>query len=267
LATLDYKGYRLTADRSDSVRDPLIVETALSILINSEAFSVTMHTPGKEKELVLGLLNSEGILPRDSDFDFQVLESDDAGHLSKVNITLPEMDTAEIISKRTLLTSASCGICGNRELEIPKGKSIESSFTFESPALTKMYEVMHTQQNAFIKTGGSHAAAIFGQDQELLAISEDVGRHNAVDKSVGTLIEKGDLQKGKFLLVSGRISYEIVIKCFKARIPILAAVSAPSSLAVDFAKEFGITLLGFCREDRCTVFSHPNRIKNVHSKA
>lgn len=267
MATLDYQAYRLTADRSESVRDPLIVETALSILINSEAFSVTMHTPGKEKELVLGLLNSEGILPRDPSFEFEALEKDDAGHLNRVNINLPTLDTADIISKRTLLTNASCGICGNRELEIPKGESIGSSFTFDRHDISGMYAEMNAQQNAFIQTGGSHAAAIFGQDHELLTISEDVGRHNAVDKSVGTLIEDGTLAKAQFLLVSGRISYEIVIKCFKARIPVLAAVSAPSSLAVDFAKEFGITLLGFSREDRCTVFSHPNRIKNVHSES
>jgi FdhD protein len=267
LATLDYQGYRIDADKSEFVSDPLIVETALSIQINREAFSVTMQTPGLEEELVLGLLNSEGILGDNPTYEFLDHQTDKSGHINSININVPNLDTLDLIGKRTLLTSASCGICGNRELEIPKGKSLENGFEFDSHRIATMYAEMNAKQNAFIQTGGSHAAAIFDHENTLLALSEDVGRHNAVDKSVGILIKTSQLKDAQFLLVSGRISYEIVIKCFKARIPVLAAVSAPSSLAVDFAKEFGVTLLGFCREDRCTVFSHPNRIKNVHSES
>ena len=123
-----------------------------------------------------------------------------------------------------------------------------------------MFDAMKAAQHTFHKSGGSHAAAAFTNNGELLSIREDIGRHNAVDKVIGHLINNNSLKGAKCLTVSGRISYEIISKAFAAKIPILAAVSAPSTLAVDFAKELGITLLGFCRENKATCYSHPNRI-------
>ena len=124
---------------------------------------------------------------------------------------------------------------------------------------------MTTFQKTFKKSGGSHAAAIFDKNQELLTIKEDLGRHNAVDKTVGDLLDKNNLKKANFLLVSGRVSYEIVSKAFIAKIPIIIAVSACSSLAVDFAKEFGICLIGFTRDQKMTIYSNPNYLNNLEN--
>jgi FdhD protein len=120
---------------------------------------------------------------------------------------------------------------------------------------------MNALQHDFKQSGGTHAAAAFTIDGDLLCSMEDIGRHNAVDKVIGKLITLGRLEDAKVITVSGRISYEIVIKCFKAKIPFLAAVSAPSSLAVDYAKELGITLFAFCRDHRATCYSNPQRTK------
>jgi FdhD protein len=126
-----------------------------------------------------------------------------------------------------------------------------------------MFAEMSQNQHAYSITGGSHAAAIFNANKQLIAISEDIGRHNAVDKAVGSCLNRKILAESRYLLVSSRVSFEIVAKCFTAGIPILAAVSAPSSLAVDFCKELGITLLGFCRDDRFTIYSHPERMMRL----
>ena len=121
--------------------------------------------------------------------------------------------------------------------------------------VTGMFAEMKEKQSAYITGGGSHGAAIFNEHHQLLALREDIGRHNAVDKVIGALLNAGNLQQGRYMLVSGRVSYEIVVKCFAAGIPNLLAVSAPSSLAVDFCKELGIALYGFCREQRFTRYS------------
>ena len=126
-----------------------------------------------------------------------------------------------------------------------------------------MFSKMHLFQKTFKASGGSHAAAIFDKNQELLTLKEDLGRHNAVDKTVGALLLQDALKKAQYLLVSGRVSYEIVTKAFIAKIPVIIAVSACSSLAVDFAKEFGICLIGFTREQKMTVYSNPDFLKNI----
>ena len=168
------------------------------------------------------------------------------------------------LNKRTLLSVSSCGICGKRELGDLKvsGKGLTESIQISADNLHKMHALMKTTQKTFEKTGGSHAAAIFNKKQELLTIKEDLGRHNAVDKSVGDLLIKQDLKNAHYLLVSGRVSYEIVTKAFIAKIPVIVAISACSSLAVDFAKEFGICLIGFTRNNKMTVYANPKSINN-----
>jgi FdhD protein len=142
------------------------------------------------------------------------------------------------------------------------GKSIEAVIQFPAGSFSEMFELMNRGQHDFKQSGGTHAAAAFDSEGQLLVVREDIGRHNAVDKVIGWLLLEGRLKEAMAMTVSGRISYEITIKAFKAGIPFLAAVSAPSSLAVDYAKELGITLLGFCRQGRATCYSHPHRINN-----
>jgi FdhD protein len=148
------------------------------------------------------------------------------------------------------------------------GKVLDQKGTVGINVIHSMFDKMNQVQNAFHKSGGSHAAAAFSATGELLSSMEDIGRHNAVDKVVGELIHDKKIKEASVITVSGRISYEIIVKTFKAKIPILCAVSAPSTLAVDYAKELGITLLAFCREDRGTCYSNPHRIKmdNINSQ-
>jgi FdhD protein len=143
------------------------------------------------------------------------------------------------------------------------GKSLEQNSLISLDSLHKMYAVMASLQETFKKSGGSHAAAIFNKAQELLTLKEDLGRHNAVDKTVGDLIRKNELKNAHYLLVSGRVSYEIVTKAFIAKIGFIVAISACSSLAVDFAKEFGICLIGFTRNQKMTIYANPNAITNL----
>lgn len=256
--TRKYEGVKTNASGAEKVNDALAIEHPLSISINGQPFTLTMHTPGHEDDLIRGLFFAEGVYKkREGQLNREVVETSDEGFLSKVNVSIPEeeMDTGQL-NKRNLLSVASCGICGKTELgfittEPLTGRLDQAHFeSFEN-----MFRWMGEKQMGFSLSGGLHAAAIFNKHQELMVIREDIGRHNAVDKCVGALLNQGSLNQGRYLLVSGRVSYEIITKCFTAGIPVLAAVSAPSSLAVDFAKELGIALYGFCREGRQTRYA------------
>jgi FdhD protein len=181
--------------------------------------------------------------------------------ISEIHLQIPlvELDQSQL-NKRSLLSVASCGICGKTELTLPDGIIRVADTSLDLRHIRQMFDEMAVRQSAFISSGGCHASAAFSAGFEMLSLMEDIGRHNAVDKVIGDLLIRKNLPQARFLLVSGRVSYEIVVKCFTAGIPFLLAVSAPSSLAVDFAKELGISLLGFCRENRATVYSHPERI-------
>ena len=161
------------------------------------------------------------------------------------------------------MSVSSCGICGKQQLEDIEfsGDKIEKKVSFSSESLLEMFTPLQKHQETFKKAGGSHAAGIFNHHFKLLAIREDIGRHNAVDKCVGSLLQNNSLKSGMYLLVSGRVSYEIVSKAFLAQIPVIVAVSACSSMAVDFAKEFGICLIGFTRDNKMTVYANPSFLK------
>lgn len=265
MVTRNYESQFFKGQKMESKNEFLTVEEALQINLNSKPFTVTMRTPGNDISLVRGLLHSEGII-KDSKYIPEIIieKENEKGSVSVVNLNLPEEVLGEGYSNsRSLLSVSSCGICGKTELEDLGfvGACIDDDSKFEVAGIQNVFQKMRERQNAFDQSGGSHAAAAFDSNGEILTIMEDIGRHNAVDKVIGDLINKGKLKEAFVLTVSGRISYEIVVKCFKARIPILAAVSAPSSLAVDYAKELGITLFAFCRDDRATCYAHPERIK------
>jgi len=266
MATRNYEGRKFDLDGQTPVVDALTVEEALQVRINGEPFTLSMRTPGADTELVRGILHSEDIVNTSGFHPSLVLaEENEAGVVSVVDLEIPEAYLGSGYSNsRSLLSVSSCGICGKTELgeDAFEGEAIRSRDLFSARQFTEMFKAMNRGQHDFKQSGGTHAAAVFDAEGSLLVIREDIGRHNAVDKVIGWLLLQDKLDLAKAMTVSGRISYEITIKAFKAGIPFLAAVSAPSSLAVDYAKEFGITLMGFCREGRATCYAHPYRIDN-----
>ena len=269
MATRNYEGKKFDLDGASLVLDALTVEEALQVRINGTPFTISMRTPGADTELVRGILHSEDIVNSTSFHPRLVLsEENEAGVVSVVDLEIPEAYLGRGYSNsRSLLSVSSCGICGKTELgeDAFEGEAIHASEVFLASRFTDMFTAMNRGQHDFKQSGGTHAAAVFDAGGSLLVIREDIGRHNAVDKVIGWLLLQNKLDQAKAMTVSGRISYEITIKAFKAGIPFLAAVSAPSSLAVDYAKEFGITLMGFCREGRATCYAHPYRIDNRRS--
>lgn len=260
MQSIIYQGIKITKNSHQVFEDELVVEAPLQININNEPYTVVMRTPDNDVELVRGLLYAEDIYKSFNHFNFSIIDTQ-ITIPTIVNVSIPNNNLGKgYVNKRTLLSVSSCGICGKKELKDVEisGKKFEKSQAISLEKIQEMYSKMSSFQKIFKKTGGSHAAAIFDQKNQLLSIKEDIGRHNAVDKVIGDLLQKNNLQKAHFLLVSGRVSYEIVTKAFIAKIPIIVAVSACSSLAVDFAKEFGICLIGFTREDKMTVYSNPN---------
>ena len=262
--TINYQGIKFEGGEEQKRADALTVEAAIQINTNGQPFTVTMRTPGDDDALVRGLFHSEGII-KDMAFnpEIELIEAGDDGATNIVNVDIPhEYQGNGYSNSRTLLSVSSCGICGKTELDdiVCEGAKNESQDQFDISQLNGLFEQMRMAQPGFDKSGGSHAAGAFTTDGNSLAIKEDIGRHNAVDKVIGQLILDNQLPSAKLLTVSGRISYEIIIKTFKAKIPILCAVSAPSSLAVDYAKELGITLLAFCRDGRATCYANPHRL-------
>lgn len=265
MATRNYEGKKFDSNDIDKIVDALTVEEALQININNKPFTVSMRTPGDDVELVRGLLHAEGVINNiDLIPEVSLKKENEKGIVTIVNVNIPEKELGEGYSNsRSLLSVSSCGICGKTELGDLAfiGKTIDDNDKIDIGLIHDMFNKMNAFQFDFRKSGGTHAAAAFTIKGDLLCAMEDIGRHNAVDKIVGKLINDKVLNDAKIITVSGRISYEIVIKCFKARIPFLAAVSAPSSLAVDYAKELGITLFAFCRDERATCYSNPQRTK------
>lgn len=258
-----YDGIQITSNNSTRVRDNIVIEAALQININNESYTVVMRTPGDDFELIRGLLYAEDIYKGKESLLLEVIEENPNG-FSIINATISkELLGKGYLNKRTLLSVSSCGICGKQELgDIkPKGKALDNKEQLSTEFIKGMSSKMISFQEVFKHSGGSHAASIFDSNHQMLTIKEDIGRHNAVDKSIGQLINDVTLEKAFCMLVSGRVSYEIVSKAFFAKISIIIAVSACSSLAIDYAKEFGICLIGFSREGKMTVYANPLKIQ------
>lgn len=263
MQTNNYQGLKVMDNEQFSVQDTLVVEAPLQININDESYTVVMRTPGHDFDLIRGLLYAEDIYKKQDNPEYEILDSDQEVPKIIHAIIPPENLGKGYLNKRTLLSVSSCGICGKKELDdlYIDGESITQSLEFSSEKLFEMFTELQKHQTTFQETGGSHAAAIFDSQHKLLTIREDIGRHNAVDKCVGDLVSKNQLKSGSFLLVSGRVSYEIVSKAFIAQVPVIIAVSACSSMAVDYAKELGICLIGFTRDNKMTIYSNPTFLK------
>jgi len=227
--------------------------------------AVTMRTPGNDFELAAGFLFTEGLVAAEDVVKVSycdALDVDQAYNVVTVR-TAPPFEPAAL--QRNFYATSSCGICGKASLDEIEVhcEPISSGPTVARSVIAGLPEALRSKQKTFEATGGLHAAGLFGADGRLLGIREDVGRHNALDKLVGKLLLAGGSPRplaGGVLMVSGRTSFEIVQKAAVAGAPVLCAVSAPSSLAVDAAERFGITLVGFLRDDGFNLYTHPDRI-------
>ena len=246
--------------------DELAVEEPLEIRVRGRAISVTMRTPGHDDELAAGFLLSEGMIARPADV-LRVEPCDREGAGNVVNVVLePTVHVDFERLTRHVFASSSCGLCGKASIDAVHGqfKPVESDATVDVSTLLQLPARMHGAQSTFHRTGGLHAAALFDAEGNLIVLREDVGRHNAVDKVLGHAFTRGLLPLDRHvLLVSGRASFEIVQKALAGRIPIVVAVSAPSSLAVEFAEANDQTLVGFLREGRMNIYAHARRIRGM----
>jgi FdhD protein len=252
------------AGEPEETLEVLTQEEALQIKINGKAYTITMRTPGQDKLLAIGLLFTEGVIYSPEDIlSLTQLPAIQGDYTLIVDLTLKEETLkGKNLFNRSIASSASCGVCGKIELcdLVTPEHTISVSKKLNVCLIPDLLQQMNARQSLFEQTGGSHAAAIFSINGELITLQEDIGRHNAVDKAIGELFLHKKLSEADILFVSGRVSYEIVAKCAQASIPFLLAVSAPSSLAVEFCKKKGITLIGFCRNNRATVYANETNI-------
>lgn len=244
--------------------DALAIEEPLEIRVRGRSIAVTMRTPGHDDELAAGFLLTEGIIRQRSDV-IEIAPCLQGEHpQNTLNVFLaPRVPVDFKKLTRHVFASSSCGLCGKASIESVHQHfpPVESELKVSAKLLSQLPDKMRAAQKTFAETGGLHAAAIFDSRGKMLLLREDVGRHNAVDKVIGAGFLKNKLPLSMhILLVSGRASFEIVQKALAARIPIIAAISAPSSLAVEFAKESGQTLVGFLRGDTMNLYAHPERI-------
>ena len=261
------------AGRWSDTPDAVVTEEPLQLMLDGEPLSVVMRTPGQDIELALGLLYAEGIA-RSLDAIRKIRISAESGETDPaIDVEASIVDSNQVDihltqaprrkPERSMLASSACGVCGavliedlRRDLApLPAGPRLSASL------LPQLVERLRTGQGVFERTGGLHAAGLFTADGESICTREDIGRHNAVDKVAGRMLLDGRLPASQsVLVVSGRAGYEIVQKSITAGIPVLAAVGAPSSLAVALAREFGQTLVGFLRGERFNVYASPERL-------
>jgi FdhD protein len=254
---------------SERIADAAAVEEPLQVRIDGEAFAVLMRTPGDDRHLTAGFLYSERILRSAPDV-VSIEPCVDRTHPGRSNVIdvalAPGARTAaedRLAEQRKVVANAACGLCGRVTIESLQVQApyIDAAWTLDRQRAATLPSRLRARQSAFDETGGLHAAGLFAPDGTCDGLAEDVGRHNAVDKVVGRLLLDDRLPRAdRALVVSGRASFEIVQKAFLAGIPIVAAVSAPSSLAIDLAAAAGITLLGFVRDGGFNVYTHPQRI-------
>jgi FdhD protein len=254
--------------------DLLAAEEPLGIRIGGQAVSLTMRTPGDDLDLAAGFLVSEGVVAIAADIaSMRLCDGERCGHDHEaddtvgniVDVTLRPGLTVRPGLARAFLTSSACGVCGKASIDdvhVPGSSDLAGDpMVVSAEVLAGLPDTLRRAQRVFDRTGGLHAAGLFSADGELLAVREDVGRHNAVDKVVGWALQAGLLPlTGRILLVSGRASFELVQKTVLAGIPVLAAVSAPSSLAAQLAADAGLTLVGFLRGGSMNVYSGVQRI-------
>ena len=250
--------------------DYLAAEEPLEIRIGDEPISVTMRTPGDDLELAAGFLFTEGLVQRRDQIISLEMAQDDgtasAGNVAVARIA-PDVEVDTEKMRRNFFAASSCGICGKASIDSVRSRTLQPpspDFRCAPELLLALPDALRTSQAVFGRTGGLHAAALFSASGELLVLREDIGRHNAVDKVIGWALRENRVPlSNEILLVSGRGGFEIIQKAIVAGIPVVASVSAPSSLAVKLARELGLTLVGFLRERRFVIYAGEERISGA----
>jgi len=254
------------------LQDQLAAEEPLEVRIGDTPLTVTMRTPGHDLELAAGFLLTEGIVQSpDQIAGMHAVAAENGTKSNVVRVELKDapFDVSEL--KRNFIAASSCGICGKASIDATRQRGLrqpDTGFRVDPEILCGMTEALRSEQEVFSRTGGLHAAALFDAGGRLIVLREDIGRHNAVDKIVGWAFLEKTLPLSRYvMLVSGRGGFEIVQKALAAGIPVLASVSAPSSLAVKLARELGLTLVGFLRGRRFVVYSGEFRCLPVSRSA
>jgi FdhD protein len=266
IAQVNIKKVNLT--QWHDAEDSLAIEEPLEIQLQSDngikSIAVTMRTPGNDVELAIGFLFTEGIIKNNNQVEgFDVDQSSNRILIQMKKGEVPFLKNAE----RNFYTTSSCGVCGKSSIDAIKTISPftihNDQIRIEGETIYQIEKELLKQQAVFSKTGGLHASALFDNQGNFIMLREDVGRHNALDKLIGaTFLENNVPLSNKILLLSGRASFELIQKASMAGIPVVAAVGAPSSLAVSLAREAGITLIGFLRNDRFNIYCGDERIVN-----
>jgi FdhD protein len=273
----NYQTVKYKQNQSATIDELISIEEPLEMIVRykknnnwiDNSISVTMRTPKNDEDLIIGLLFSEGIIRKFP--EIEKIES--LGHgtgkfklRNKIRVTLNNGENLDVKHlRRNFLTNSSCGVCGKASMDsleiICKTKINKNNPKIKSSLVTAIPNLLKQSQSEFSKTGGIHASALFDQDGKVLVIREDVGRHNALDKVIGHCFKNSIFDtKNQFIACSGRLSFELIQKTLMANIGLLMGVGAPTSLAIDLAKRFDITLIGFIKSDSFNVYCGENRI-------
>ena len=272
-----YQTIKYKENKPSVVDDVVSIEEPLEMTVRykknkewlNESISITMRTPKNDEDLIIGLLFCEGIVSKKSEIEKIEFLGDKVGKFkiqNKIQITLNNGENLDIKHlRRNFLTNSSCGVCGKTSMDsleiICKTKINRDDPKIKSSLITQVPNLLRQKQSEFSKTGGIHASALFNIDGKPLVIREDVGRHNALDKVIGHSFKNSLFDtKNQFIACSGRLSFELVQKTLMANIGLLMGVGAPTSLAIDLAKRFDMTLIGFVKSDSFNIYCGENRI-------
>jgi len=272
-----YKVFKYKSNNSNEVDDSISIEEPLEISIKFKKkkswiiniISITMRTPGDDKDLVRGFLFNERIIDKVEDIDLIEITGEIVGQYNLKNKIIVTLNNSENVNidkiKRNFLTNSSCGVCGKTSLDsleiIKKDKILKSLPKIAHKIIMKSPSILRENQSEFSKTGGIHASGLFSNKGNLISIKEDVGRHNALDKLIGYALEKKLINPSEqFLTCSGRLNFELVQKALMVNIGVLIGVGAPTSLAIDLANKFDMTLVGFVKQDSFNIYSNKERV-------
>ena len=273
-----YKVLKYSSNNFEDVEDLVSIEEPLEISLKykeknkwiEQTLSITMRTPGNDDDLVRGFLFNEQIVKSINDIDSIESYGDKVGQYKIQNKILATLNNSENVNiskiKRDFLTNSSCGVCGKSSLDaleiIKTTKTNASEPKISKDVVIQSPNILREGQSEFSKTGGIHASGLFNSDGKLIALREDVGRHNALDKLIGCALEKKQFDpKDQFITCSGRLNFELVQKVLMTDIGIMIGVGAPTSLAIDLANKFDITLIGFVKRDSFNIYTNNKKVK------